>query len=83
MHMSIAWLLATSDTHQHYVTTTSSKSSSIHLPLAPGDWERVSVVVCPGTQQVVAALFSQHNFDQLVNCTAGECSFEAAPQVRV
>ena len=29
--------------------------------------------------EVVAALFSQHNFDALYNCTAGECEFEGLP----
>ena len=29
---------------------------------------------------VVAALFSQHNFDALYNCTAGECEFEGLPR---
>ena len=31
--------------------------------------------------EVVAALFSQHNFDALYNCTAGECEFEGLPDL--
>jgi hypothetical protein len=42
------------------------------LPLiVAADWERVSVVVCPGPNggTAVAALLSQHNHDQLLNCS--------------
>ena len=90
-------------------------------PPHTGDWERLSVLVCPTSSgsgahdgggstgsgkggtggstgggdpssgseaagpsdddgEVVAALFSQHNFDALYNCTAGECEFEGLPR---
>ena len=38
--------------------------------------------LCPGDQHVRAAIFSQHNYDRLINCTAGECEFETAIQVQ-
>ncbi|GAX82197.1 hypothetical protein CEUSTIGMA_g9625.t1 [Chlamydomonas eustigma] len=51
-----------------------------------GDWEHMSLLVCPdyhlsseeteGLGQVHAALFSQHDYDALYNCTAKECEFE-------
>ena len=71
-------------------------TSGCELHTPSGDWERLSLLICPkgvaatapGDQEgghgsiqpdegeVHAALFSQHNFDSLYNCTAGECDFE-------
>ncbi|KAG1653840.1 hypothetical protein FOA52_013285, partial [Chlamydomonas sp. UWO 241] len=49
--------------------------------LHEGDWERVTVLLCPSPSSedratVAAALFSAHTFDSLHNCTSGECDFE-------
>jgi hypothetical protein len=50
------------------------------------DWERVSVVVCPSKAggRTIAALLSQHNHNQLINCIdnskQAETDADQAPQ---
>eukprot|EP00798_Chlamydomonas_sp_ICE-L_P023115 gene23115-30317_t len=44
------------------------------------DWERVSILICPGSAQITAALFSQHHHHLLRNCSAGECEFESSEE---
>jgi hypothetical protein len=45
--------------------------------LHEGDWERLSLLLCPGEDKVQAALFSQHDFDALFN--SSDLTFESLP----
>ncbi|KAK9829158.1 hypothetical protein WJX72_004238 [[Myrmecia] bisecta] len=41
-----------------------------------GDWERVSVTVCKGSSTPSQVSYSQHGWQQVLDCTAGECPFD-------
>ena len=45
--------------------------------LHEGDLERLSLLICPSDERVHAAIFSQHNHDQLYNCSSSPspCQF--------
>jgi hypothetical protein len=42
-----------------------------------GDWESVSVMVCPSTipTQPIAVSYTTQNWNQITDCTAGDCTF--------
>ncbi|KAK9811226.1 hypothetical protein WJX72_000256 [[Myrmecia] bisecta] len=41
-----------------------------------GDWERVIVTVCKGSMTPAQVSYSQHGWQQVLDCTAGECPFD-------
>jgi hypothetical protein len=48
-----------------------------NLGVQEGNWQNIRVMVCPSTLEVVQIAYNQHSWNEIRDCTAGECEFDA------